>query len=260
MFDNLGDRMKGQYEDRTRVMLPRRTHTIIRCDGKAFHTFTRHCVKPHDARLARALDAAAQELCEEAQGVAFGYVQSDEISVLLTDFATIQTCAWFDGNLQKIASVAASIVTAAFAREYQRNYMTDQHTRLAFFDARVFTIADPVEVENYFIWRQNDASRNSISGLAQAHFSQKQLHGKGQKEMHEMLHGVGVNWNDLPADQKRGRGIVDSDDGWQVDNEIPVWTQDRTWLSSRIPRIDVPPADDAVDPYVAVSGNPSTRD
>jgi len=230
MFDNLGDRMKEQYENRTRAMLPRRTYTIIRCDGKAFHTFTRHCQKPHDQALADAMDAAATALCQEAQGVELAYVQSDEISVLLTDFATIQTGAWFDGNVQKITSVSASVVTAAFNSAYPNH-------GLALFDARVFTIPDPVEVENYFIWRQNDASRNSVQGLAQAHFSHKQLHGKGQSDMHEMLHGVGVNWNDLPPYQKRGRCIAyGADVGWQV-VEVGQWTKDRWWLSNRIPRL-----------------------
>lgn len=234
MFDNLGDRMKGQYENRTRQMLPRRTYTVIRVDGKAFHTFTRHCEKPHDQRLADALDVAAIDLCEQAQGVMFGYVQSDEISVLLQDFATIQTDAWFDGNMQKIASVAASIVTAGFNAEYG----IDGRPKHAVFDARVFTIPDPVEVENYFIWRQNDATRNSVQGLAQAHFSHKQLHGKGQSEMHELLHGIGINWNDLPDDQKRGRGIVRGTlSEWCVNRNIPIWTKERGWLTSRIPRV-----------------------
>lgn len=228
MHDNLGDRMKRQYEDRTRAMLPRRTYTIIRCDGKAFHTFTRHCEKPHDQALANAIDLAARALCEEAQGSCFAYVQSDEISVLVTDFATIHTAAWFDGNVQKIASVSASVVTSAFARGFLVSG--------GLFDARVFTIPDAVEVENYFIWRQNDAVRNSIQGLAQAHFSPKQLHGMGQSEMHEMLHTKGINWNDLSAYQKRGRAVIYEDEAWHV-VEVPQWTKERDWLVSRVPRL-----------------------
>ena len=83
--------------------------------------------------------------------------------MLLTDFATITTEAWFDGNLQKIVSVSASVVTQRFNK--QHGWYGD-----AQFDARVFTIPDPVEVENYFIWRQQDATRNSIQGIAQANF------------------------------------------------------------------------------------------
>jgi tRNA(His) 5'-end guanylyltransferase len=237
--DSLGDRMKRQYEDRTRYMLPRRTFTILRCDGKAFHTFTRHCEKPYDARFAEAMDAAMLELCREAQGAKFGYVQSDEISVVLTDFALPTTDAWFDGNVQKIVSVAASIVTAAFNGQY---FPVESPTYPARFDCRVFTIPDPVEVSNYFIWRQQDAVRNSIQGLAQAHFSPKQLHGVNTSGMQEMLfQEKGINWNDSPVEQKRGRAAIYSGiDGWQVDRTIPTFTQAREYLSGRL--VDEQPA------------------
>ena len=229
--DSLGDRMKRQYEDRTRFMLPRRTYTIVRVDGKAFHAFTRGCEKPNDAALAAAFDSAAAELCGEAQGACFAYLQSDEISVLLTDFATPTTGAWFDGNLQKICSVSASVVTAAF------NVSHPPGRGRAVFDARVFTVPDPVEVENYFIWRQQDATRNSIQGLAQAHFDSTQLHGRSTSEMQEMLFQQrGLNWNDTPAYWKRGRCIVRADERWTLDRDVPVFTQQRAYLSSRIPR------------------------
>ena len=219
--------MKEQYENRTRYLLPRRTYTVIRCDGKAFHTITRDLDKPYDERLIMRMDNAALTLCREAQGACLGYVQSDEISVLLQDFADIKTDAWFDGNIQKICSVAGSIVTAHF------NYPGCWYAK---FDARVFTIPDPVEVENYFIWRQQDASRNSLQMLARTLYSHNELEGKGTEAIHEMLHQKGVNWNDLPPFQKRGRGIVyNQDEGWSVDQALPVWTQERGWLRSRIP-------------------------
>jgi tRNA(His) guanylyltransferase len=221
--------MKRQYEDRTRMMLPRRTYTILRVDGKSFHTYTKGCDKPYDQRLSDAMDAAAGALCREAQGARFCYVQSDEISALLTDFSDIKTEAWFDGNLQKVVSVAASTVTEAFNREH------GWHGR-AVFDGRAFTIPDPVEVENYFIWRQQDAVRNSIQGLAQAHFSHKQLHGLNVNELQEILfREKGINWNDSPIDQKRGRIIrYHADRGWLVDREPPTFTQDRDYLRSLI--------------------------
>ncbi len=237
MADSLGDRMKGQYENRTRVMLPRRTFTILRADGKAFHSFTRHCDKPYDLRVVDAMNAAAMALCGDAQGATFGYVQSDEISVVLGDFTDIKTDAWFDGNLQKIVSVAASIATAAFNRAWNANYMVDKYTKTALFDCRAFTVADPIEVENYFIWRQQDATRNSIQSLAQANFSPKQLHGVSCNEAQDMLmREKGINWNDRPTGDKRGRGIVyTSELGWLVDAEIPVFTADRDYLRSRFP-------------------------
>lgn len=231
--DSLGDRMKEQYEDRTRTFLPRRTFTIIRVDGKSFHTFTRNCSKPYDPELNLAMDAVALDLCKEIQGSAFAYVQSDEVSVLVTDFNTIKTDAWFNGNLQKIVSVAASTATAAFNSSWTGS------KELALFDARAFTIPDPVEVENYFIWRQQDAVRNSIQGLGQSCFSQKELLGKSCDQIQEMLFSeCGINWNDLPIDQKRGRVAGRGNlfrTSWMMDDKIPSFTQDRNYLKGFIP-------------------------
>src|SRR5690348_14094376 len=117
MRDDLGDRMKNSYENRTRYSLPRRTYTIIRIDGKAFHTYTKNLQKPFDAGLYEDIDKAIIEIMPQIQGADFAYTQSDEISILLTDFATTQTNAWFDGNIQKIVSVASSIMTAEFNKQ-----------------------------------------------------------------------------------------------------------------------------------------------
>ena len=179
------------------------------------------------------MSSAAWVLCKEAQGACLGYTQSDEISVLLQDFADIKTEAWFDGNIQKIASVSASIVTDMF-----NQYWSSASGDSAVFDARGFTIPDPYEVENYFIWRQQDASRNSLQMLARAYYSHGELEGKGATDLHAMLHAKDVNWNDLPTRFKRGVGVNKQvDGGWNLDLETPVWTQEREWLRSRIPRI-----------------------
>lgn len=236
MQDDLGDRMKAQYEDRTRYLLPRRTYTIIRLDGKAFHTYTRGLQKPFDKGLYEDMDTAIIRMLPQIQGSVFAYTQSDEISILLTDFATPQTSAWFDGNLQKMCSVAASTITAEFnrlrARRWRKNLeastflekhgmgeeAADNSTlcteegsvfKLAYFDARIFTIPDRTEVMNYFIWRNQDCSRNSVSMVAQGNFSHKELQGKSTPEMHEMLHTKGVNWaTDFTDGEKNGRLIV----------------------------------------------------
>src|SRR5579859_3516902 len=102
MKDDLGDRMKSYYEDRTRISLPRRTFTIIRIDGKAFHTYTQGLKRPFDVELIEDMDLTTKFLCENIQGAKFAYVQSDEISIALTDFDKITTDAWFNGNLQKM--------------------------------------------------------------------------------------------------------------------------------------------------------------
>lgn len=196
---SLGDRMKGQYEHRTRYMLPRRTYTIIRVDGKAFHSYTKAAKKPFDNNILISMMAGAHQVMKEIQGARFAYIQSDECSFLLADFDKAKTQAWFDGNLQKLVSVSASAFTAGFNVDAAIHFGAP-----ATFDSRAFTIPDPVEVENYFLWRQRDWERNSIQMLALTHFSPKQLHRKNHSDIHEMLHGKGVNWADLPMVWKNG--------------------------------------------------------
>ncbi len=197
----LGDRMKG-YEEATRAVLPRRTHTLIRVDGRAFHTLLRDASKPYDPEVIACMDEVGHQLCDQISGTVFAFTQSDECSVLLTDFEAPGTQPWFGGNLQKMTSIAASVATATF----NDHYGPCRTGRRAYFDARVFTVPDPVEVANYFLWRQRDCVRNSITMAAQAKFSHRQLHGVGTNEMQELLFAEhGINWNDYPDGCKRGR-------------------------------------------------------
>lgn len=238
MKDALGDRMKSRYEHRARAFLPRRTYTLLRIDGKAFHSYTRQCTRPFDEDLITLMNATAKGLCEGIQGAKVGYVQSDEISLLLTDFETPQTDAWFDGNVQKITSVSASMATALFNEaRYQavQDRVKEKFQGAAMFDSRVWTIPDYIEVENYFVWRQQDASRNSVNMVAQTHFSHKELQGKSIPEVHDMLHAKSINWNDFAPGFKRGRAIVrGAERGWEV-VAPPVFTQDRAFLKNCIP-------------------------
>lgn len=194
----LGDRMK-RHEAAYRTVLPRRTYTVIRVDGRAFHTYLRGAAKPFDLQFMDDMDATAAALCTEITGAAFAYTQSDEISLLAADFATEQTEPWFGGVTAKQISIAASVATAALnGRRPARG--------VALFDARVLTLSDPVEVANYFIWRQRDAVRNSISMAAQAHFSHRRLQGVDTNGMRELLWSEAqVNWNDFPDGCKQGR-------------------------------------------------------
>lgn len=228
MVDSLGDRMKNQYENRTRYMLPRRTYTIIRVDGKSFHSYTKGMKRPYDIDLMACMDNAMIAVVDEFQGTKLGFVQSDEISVLLTDFEKPETCAAFDGNLQKLCSVAASTASVGFNLKATEKGFSPT----AVFDARVFVIPDPVEVENYFIWRQKDAERNSVMMLAQHYASHKELHSKDRTAQHDIIHAAGDNWNDHPAGFKRGRAITN----WHTLVDAPIFTQEREWLTKRVPR------------------------
>lgn len=265
--DVLGDRMK-KYEYVSRTYLTPRTPVIIRIDGKTFHTFTRGFQKPFDGVLVKTMQETMKFLCENIQGCVLGYTKSDEITLVLVDYKKINSCAWFDYNIQKCASVAVSMATMAFnkffykniddyantedvlaslygddrlSREKTRSYLSILQKALskgAMFDARVFNIPKE-EVTNCILWRQNDATRNSIEMVGHANFSQNQLHKKSCNEIQDMLMlQKGINWNDFPTTLKRGscckRIVVSEPDKaefktrsrWVIDNEIPIFKGD----------------------------------
>lgn len=258
--DELGTRMKENYENRTRYFLPRRSYTIIRIDGKAFHTYTKGLERPFDQGLIEDMDETAMYLCKNIMGAKFAYVQSDEISILITDFEQINTQAWFDNNLQKMCSISASLATAKFnqlrmTRQFTLEdidartkahvgYLEDMNTTLAMFDSRVWQIPQRSEVENYLIWRQQDTVRNSISSVAQSMFSAKELHKVTTNQMQDMIFKKsGINWNDYDAKLKRGRIIVKKEyvvnetalrTKW-VSEGAPHFTQEREWFTNNIP-------------------------
>lgn len=222
-----------RYESVTRISLTRRTPVIIRLDGKAFHSFTRNCERPYDTPLHEAMLATASGLVCEIQGAVFAYVQSDEISILIRDWDTITTEAWFDYNLQKLVSVSASIATARFNKHYASK-------EWALFDSRAFNIPAS-DVVNYFIWRQQDATRNSINMLGQSEFSPKQLHGKSTSAVQDMLMSLDppINWNDVTTWAKRGccitteQVVIDENPRRVVrmDEDIPIFTQNNEYIT-----------------------------
>ena len=243
--DSLGDRMKENYENRSKTYLTRRTPVIIRLDGKAFHTFTRGMKKPYDEIFHNTMNATMKYLCENIQGCKLGYTQSDEITLLLTDYDTLTTDAWFDYNVQKICSVSASMATMAFNKFFYKHYTeiftfakeeSEEYTRtlfnkigIAMFDSRCFNIPES-EITNCFIWRQQDATRNAIQMLGQCNFAHKELQNKSCNDIQDMLMTQkGINFNDMPTEFKRGVCCV-KDDGWVLDKEIPIFTQDRNYV------------------------------
>lgn len=227
--DSLGDRMK-RYEDVTRIKLTPRTPTIIRVDGRAFHNYTKHFQKPFDSQIEEAMAYAAQSLVFEIQGAQLAYVQSDEISVLINDYIHFDTQPWFKKNIQKMVSVAASHTTAVFNNHIDYNVA-------ATFDARVFVL--PIEeVCNYFIWRQKDCMRNSVSALAQSVFSHKELQGKSRKEMMEMLIGANNPWGKLEEHRKFGTLITNAGaDGCPI-NPAPIFSDNRNVINDYLKRTD----------------------
>ena len=241
--DELGKRMKEYYESIPKTKLMRRTPVAIRIDGKAFHTFTRGFQKPFDEVLIKSMQETMKYLCENIQGCVLGYHQSDEITLILVDYKNLNSAAWFDYEVQKMCSIAASIATMAFNKfflanvtnerfdfteelkpngEFNPNYknstlrsLWETHTKAvekgAMFDARVFNVPKE-EVTNLIYWRQLDATRNSIQMVGQANFSHKELQNKSCNQIQDMLMTQrGINWNDFPVYQKRGSCCIKSE-------------------------------------------------
>ena len=275
----LGDRMKNNYENISRYYLTRRMPVIIRIDGKAFHTFTRGFKKPFDDIFVKTMQDTMKYLCENIQGCVLGYTQSDEISLVLVDYAELTTDAWFGNNLQKMCSVSASMATLAFNKffseqvqdfmyaccdEFGDNVLPEKQNdydnavkvyfnklNAAMFDSRVFNIPKE-EVVNCLIWRQQDATRNSIQSVGQANFSHKQLNGKSCNDIQDMLMlEKNINWNDYPTHLKRGSCCIKKEElinveksteegiifiattrnKWVIDTEIPIFTQNKDYVN-----------------------------
>lgn len=234
VHDDLGVRMKTFYEQIPKTKLMRRCPVALRIDGKAFHTFTRGFQKPFDEVLIKSMQETMKYLCENIQGCVLGYTQSDEITLILVDYKKLTSSAWFDYEVQKICSIAASMATMAFNRFFTDIFLdytsrekinwenkkdVEEHSKTvkiyanasdkgAMFDARCFNIPKE-EVTNLVYWRQLDASRNSIQMVGQANFSHKELQNKSCNDIQDMLMTQkGINWNDLPIYQKRGSCCV----------------------------------------------------
>jgi len=266
----LGDRMK-QYETTTQSHLLRRTPVIIRVDGRAFHTFTKWFIgqpkprkglhpEPYEDRwivdpslmqtpfsemLHLIMTSTALSLVNHIQNATFAYTQSDEISIVLRDWDRLETQQWFGGNLQKMCSLSASIATAAFnfAHERVTGYRSTWFGDLAQFDSRVYNLPES-EVTNYFIWRQQDATRNSVQMLGRHYYSAKQMHGKSNSQVQDMLMllAKSVNWNDIDVWKKRGACVyqhpqwspVLSSPRFFVDDTPPIFTQDRNYIEKHL--------------------------
>lgn len=201
------------YEGVTRTHLMPRGYACIRVDGRSFSQYTKGLAKPFDSGLMADMNATAVYLCENIQNAKVGYVQSDEISVVTANADEFETQMFFDGNIQKISSVVASMATAKFNQlRVQRQFVEKNQwydSTLAMFDCRCWNVPNRWEAYNTLVWRQQDAIRNSISSVSQSQYSHKELHGKSQSDMHEMLHQKGVNWATGFSDgEKNGRLIV----------------------------------------------------
>jgi len=222
MSVNEFDKRMKQYEKvYTQKLIPH-IPIIIRIDGHNFHKYTKvhKCEKPFAKNLSDAFTKATRALYNDLGNFDLAYGQSDEVSILIYNPDTI-TQERYDGKTFKYCSLIASLFTGYFNVIFESGIAISP----ASFDCRVFQL--PVdEVPNYFIWRQKDAVRNSIQMVGQANFSHKQLQGKSCSNIQDMLMEKGINWNDIKTIFKRGWCVFDG----CIDEDIPIFTQDRAWL------------------------------
>lgn len=248
--DCLGDRMKA-YEAVSQTYLTRRVPVILRLDMKAGHNFTKGFERPYDKVFACAMRDTMLELCKNIQGCVFGYTQSDEISLVLCDYQKLTTDAWFGYRVEKMVSVAAAMASVYFKEAFRlalilensenedftsfyKAHRNSFQTKLAIFDCRAFNVPKE-DVHNCILWRQMDATRNSIQGLAQTLFPHKELQGISCKALQDkMFTEKGVNWNDCPTCQKRGVSAIRGEYCWGIDFDMPILTEDHDYINCRI--------------------------
>ena len=228
---DLSDRMK-EYERVTKSQLMKKTPMIIRIDGKAFHTWTKGLDRPFDKRFYAAMAKTAQSLANSIQGATFVYGQSDEISIFVRDYTNMGSHMWFDGSIQKIASVSASMATAYF-NKYAAELGIDKKVP-AFFDARVFNL--PLhEVCNYFIWRQKDFHRNSIQMCARQYLGHKGSQGLKSQDMVDAMRQLEepFDWyKDVDPIFRRGYSYVAKQDA--VCLNVPDFVECREFIEVHV--------------------------
>jgi tRNA(His) 5'-end guanylyltransferase len=263
--DNLGDRMK-EYEAIPSNKLISKIPVLIRIDGRAFHSVTKHFTKPFDQVLIKTMQETTKELCENISDCRIGYTQSDEISLLIYPKDIWTSELFFGGKVQKICSITASMATMFFYKNFIKNVkefqdfvskeekpeskkLLDTYNKIIEkginFDSRCFNI--PIEeVENYFIWRQQDATKNSIQMVARTLYSHKELEGKKFADLNELLFQKDVNFDKLPTVWKRGTAVIKIPQSiqvegqsnpvirnkWWVDNDMPIITEHRDYITN----------------------------
>lgn len=259
---DLANRMK-EYEKRNQYYLQKRIPVAIRVDGRSFHTFTKGFQRPFDEILMTAMQETAKYMCENIQNAKFAYVQSDEITIILVDYDTLETGCWFNYRTDKICSIAASMATLKFNMAFKeailneewewKNNLTPQSVEIqkahsdyiatlkkaaqkgAMFDARCFNIPKE-EVANLVYWRQLDAMRNSVQMVAQANFPHKELQGLSQKALKEKLHlEKNIIWDNYPIYKQRGTAVYKSTSGdWIVDKCMPILKENWDYIRNLI--------------------------
>ena len=201
--DSLGDRMKAYEMQFAGVRAMKGIPLLARLDGRSFHTFTRGLQRPYDQRLSDCMIETTKFLVEETHAKV-GYTQSDEISLVWHIPVDSTSEFMFDGRIQKLTSILSGLASVKFMKLIMEN-IPEKADKVPVFDCRVWQVPTKELAADAFLWRELDATKNSISMAAHAYFSHKSLQGLNGSEKQELLWSQkGINWNDYPAFFKRG--------------------------------------------------------
>ena len=220
-IQSLGDKMKA-LEQANKKFVDSQGLIMMRLDGKGFSKYTKGFERPFDHEFMEDMNETAKFLCKEIQGAIVAYVQSDEITIFIWNKDKDGAQTWFEGNVSKMESLSASMAAAKFNQLRMARATSDyggdlrvpmlskeniMSFKLATFDSRVWQVNSFEEVLETFIWRQRDFKINSVSAVAQCHFSHNELESKGTTERLQMLQSKGVLWENCLPEEKYGRLI-----------------------------------------------------
>ena len=204
-FDTLGDWCKWLERNFSPdVMIPT-LPVIIRLDGNNFHNWTKGLNRPFDEGLVNLMQETTKFLVKETNALV-GYVQSDEISLILYS-SDKKSSIYNDGKKQKILSKLTGKCVSHF-NEMRPRYLPG-HEKIANFDCRIYQTPTLKDAVNQILWREIDASKNSVQMLGHFHFSHNELNNLNTDQIQDKLfREKGVNWNDLEPKFKRGTYVM----------------------------------------------------
>ena len=202
--------------------LDKDSYILCHIDGRAFSKMIKKRFKlPFDDEFMQMMDETAAYVCENVQGAKCAYVQSDEITIVITSFKyegdeLINSSAFFDYRLCKLQSIIASLATAKFNQLYTLRMINEDSDKsikqqineipLIQFDCKCWDVNTYDDMFAWFKFRQNDCIRNSKQQFAQAYCSHKDLLNKNSDEQVEYCKlKTGNDWTALNGKYKYGR-------------------------------------------------------
>jgi tRNA(His) guanylyltransferase len=246
MTEGLDDRCKRYELAEAGRSAMRGLPLLARLDGRAFHTFTRGLRRPFEPGMSTSMIETTRYLVQEMTAL-IGYTQSDEITLAWYEPSSSTSEYAFSGRFQKLASVLAGLASAKFVQLVAK-HLPSKADETPCFDCRVWQVPTLADAADVFVWREDDASKNSVSMAASAHYSDAELDGKNGSQKQEMLFGKGVNWNDYPSFFKRGsylqrktvdRTLTDEERARIPEPHRPA--PDATFKRTQVVTLDLPP-------------------